>query len=705
MTDIPEHSPENQPQDYQQLKEKIANLRVLETTLSPDEIKIKKNELIDDVENTVSKLRTELMQKINYEAILALDPEDPEGLPVYKYLFQMALPDIYTASLPTTSEIDQRYEDRVTDFTRLAFMKEELTNKNLLLENKPAFPTEEALVEAQKIIEHSQDIANQIQAYAVFRLPNGEYIDNKYCMEPEILFRLRIQPRNNHLNIPNNLLDNPYATVAIASAIKYDVKKFEDSTGLPIELGTEISPEEFIRLQKTLDDAHTIATFLYDMDKDLSESSPIYTYYINLLIARSFTRAEDYDVNKINPRVLSVLSKRISEHSLAESDTDINQQKDLLKNTPQLIQEVREYMDLAFKYKGQWQAGLTALRVISEQDSMYRINELLKQNDGDFPNWLLDNPQLVLFTSNKLKENIAQLKQQGIIHQDSEYLATLEKKNVTRLDFDITGDFNEDKGYRTVFDNPQGAIEQFLTRQDARFVIPQYFFDNLTSIHFSSEADLYKVFDIKNKVDWARGSMLLRLKISETLLHEVFEHVVTKLTIDDLKGWEKASDEDGVSISMYEKITLFEQSDASDEIKAFARKEGFCDAGAMFYTNPTALKIANPNRYQFMLNFWSKHLPEEKRQEFRNTYEFETNDNIAQIQQQNALDEAKKQLLVHETIDKQTYVESKEKAVKAGENINVTLGYYKVQEVNTDGTVKGFITIAIKPQIPLENIK
>jgi hypothetical protein len=134
------------------------------------------------------------------------------------------------------------------------------------------------------------------------------------------------------------------------------------------------------------------------------------------------------------------------------------------------------------------------------------------------------------------------------------------------------------------------------------------------------------------KPEWPDEDVLLeRAWIARgTLIHEIFEHAVHSMSFEDAKKWieiidsipEDSEAETKWTTSYGHKLSL---SDSIGE-RMRAYKEDFCEAGKLFFLkghDRYELFQMSKRKFEFILNFIAKHIPEEERQRFRDGVELD----------------------------------------------------------------------------------
>jgi hypothetical protein len=147
--------------------------------------------------------------------------------------------------------------------------------------------------------------------------------------------------------------------------------------------------------------------------------------------------------------------------------------------------------------------------------------------------------------------------------------------------------------------------------------------------------------------------LVAKKEFLSTLIHEIGEHAVFKLTLDELQSWETAIAEDGkngvTAVSWYAKAKLLAATSEMDTYHA--HKEDFCDSLGEFVTGGLDLYIKAPARFNFMLNYICSHLSPEDATYFRNainsrTAEYEEH----AVENSISKEAARAPLIAHETL-------------------------------------------------------
>lgn len=183
--------------------------------------------------------------------------------------------------------------------------------------------------------------------------------------------------------------------------------------------------------------------------------------------------------------------------------------------------------------------------------------------------------------------------------------------------------------------------------------LPGYMLEGLQAITFveDSRVPTYQVpenFPYKDSV-----VLVAKKEFLSTLIHEIGEHAVFKLTLDELQSWETAIAEDGkngvTAVSWYAKAKLLAATSEMDTYHA--HKEDFCDSLGEFVTGGLDLYIKAPARFNFMLNYICSHLSPEDATYFRNainsrTAEYEEH----AVENSISKEAARAPLIAHETL-------------------------------------------------------
>lgn len=249
------------------------------------------------------------------------------------------------------------------------------------------------------------------------------------------------------------------------------------------------------------------------------------------------------------------------------------------------------------------------------------------QRDGKLPDFLTENPLIAVGIAARIKELRPQYERIGILPVQSKEVIEEIKPEQTPFSGTING-LEQKAGLELVLD------EQ-VVRKSITEAFPTYFTQNLSEINFAESADLPPEVttreDAENyKRDFEREWIL------GDLYHEVFEHIVDMLSMEEMQGYDAAIAQD-VSNGKARHVSSYarKSSITSDEL---GDKEDFCDAGSMFLTKPANLYLISPERYKFMVELFASHMPEDAAGKYRHYHYSKITEAVNMLASQEVID-------------------------------------------------------------------
>ncbi len=191
--------------------------------------------------------------------------------------------------------------------------------------------------------------------------------------------------------------------------------------------------------------------------------------------------------------------------------------------------------------------------------------------------------------------------------------------------------------------------------------IPGFFLEGIQNIEFHDAID-NKGFSVLTIEDSPYNEVYIsnaRTIILETAIHEIFENGKMYMTLDEMTAWEEAIKQDqqlGVTaVSWYAKAMLERSTTESDVY--YAHKEDLCDSAAEYITATTGLYLKSPARFNFMVQYFSNHLPPEIAQTYTsNTIDTTKRFEASLVTTKSDRAEIRAPLLKHETLEKKDLV-------------------------------------------------
>lgn len=127
--------------------------------------------------------------------------------------------------------------------------------------------------------------------------------------------------------------------------------------------------------------------------------------------------------------------------------------------------------------------------------------------------------------------------------------------------------------------------------------------DNWDKIQ-ATEIEVYKPFFISPEAK-LELKLYIKKEFIETLHHEFGHNAHYSLDLDEMEAWEKVMSTDKTPITWYVKY-------AREKETGTGKREDFSESFMMFLNNPAVLAIVSPIRFQFMLEYFGRHLQTEQ---------------------------------------------------------------------------------------------
>ncbi len=155
-------------------------------------------------------------------------------------------------------------------------------------------------------------------------------------------------------------------------------------------------------------------------------------------------------------------------------------------------------------------------------------------------------------------------------------------------------------------EKPQGDNPDFETV--GRF-FPIYGEDDNWGTVVASEIEVYRDISIPaGTPDMA--ARYLKKDFLSTTWHEFGHNAHHRLDYDEMKGWETVIAEDKTAVTWYVKH-------AREDDKDRGKREDFSVSADLFLSSPALLSVLSLSRYQYMYEFFDKHLHKDQKIEFR----------------------------------------------------------------------------------------
>lgn len=335
-----------------------------------------------------------------------------------------------------------------------------------------------------------------------------------------------------------------------------------------------------------------------------------------------------------------------------------------------------------------------------EDPTVFGLKSYVFDQDGIMHS-VRDNPMLIRSLLELFQTEIHSLREKGHISGKKESPAEYVMYDVPP--FDVTG-LDEVPGEKLVV-SKEVIHKLFLSKRDDD-LFPGFFLEGLGEIRFANELSLEDFFgesaeSMIEQYGVEDTATLLRMRVERTTVHEVFEHVVGKLSFDEMVRWEEALTQDEQSGHL-KTVTAYARSyGASDNIwdQRLGKKEDFCDSGSFFVNDVYRLYKTAPARFEFMMWFFKKHLPPESRSWFDFQKRYELDWYLKKYEGEQSDSELGKRIVEsavqHEEGTNQEFHEKVKKAESEG-RVN-TLGEYRPKEIKKGKTIH----IRIPIRIPL----
>jgi hypothetical protein len=326
---------------------------------------------------------------------------------------------------------------------------------------------------------------------------------------------------------------------------------------------------------------------------------------------------------------------------------------------------------------------------IEEQYSQKMTNVRLAMNQyvrGDFEP-LMGNRSAIVAIAEAAKAHfdIEELRRRGMIERNGlEYPEEYEMSN--RLLFTIEG-LEAGEG-ETLLISQKGIEKMLVNLSDYALLFPTYFMRGIGKMKFEmgprQEERVQRIVDN----NWVMDGHAMEQGIKEIIVHEVFEHAATKLTLEEMRAWMAAIEADKAA-GLAEFVTPYPQYASEMPGEYRWEKEDFCETGRLFVLDAFQLLDTAPARFEFMLDYFARHLPPGQDNAIRDTFRKQVTE-LAQamlgFMKKGKSEDVTEIWLEHQQPERREEIKKKAEAKKNGEeNGFVTAGHYEPATENGEG--------------------